>query len=51
MVIFFLQVEGVLHTLAALQSVPGLEEVLENDFNFSSCDVVSDSVHKAGPLC
>jgi len=37
MVIFFLQVEGVLHTLAALQSVPGLEEVLENDFNFSFC--------------
>ena len=37
MVIFFLQVEGVLHTLAALQSAPGLEEVLENDFNFSFC--------------
>ena len=37
MVIFFLQVKGVLHTLATLQSVPGLEEVVVNDFNFSFC--------------
>jgi len=37
MVIFFLQAKGVLHTLATLQSVPGLEEMVVNDFNFSFC--------------
>lgn len=37
MVIFFLQVKGVVHTLATLQSVPGLKEVVVNDFNFSFC--------------
>ena len=37
MVIFFLQVKGVLHALATLQDVPELEEVLLNDFNFSFC--------------
>ena len=37
MVIFFLQVQGILHTLATLQSVPGLKEMVVNDFNFSFC--------------
>lgn len=37
MVIFFLQIQGILHTLTTLQSVPGLKEVLVNDFNFSFC--------------
>ena len=37
MVIFFLQIQGILHTVTTLQSVPGLEEVLVNDFNFSFC--------------
>ena len=37
MVIFFLQDQGILHTLATLQSVPGLKEVAVNDFNFSFC--------------
>ena len=45
MIIFFLQVEGVLHALATLQSVPGLEEVVVNDFNFSFCTDSSKLPH------
>ena len=45
MVIFFLQVKGVLHTLATHQSVPGLEKVIVNDFNFSFCRDASNLPH------
>ena len=36
-VIFFLQTRGLLHPLAVLRQVPGIEDVTINDYDFSYC--------------